>query len=162
MAARCLPRCSPTPFNRTGGENKIKKFVGQNKDREFTYRILPWAKQTQGKLIYCQLKIVRNKDKIKTTFPCLLLSWGQLHSFVPDSYTSSLSCPHLVAQGNAEQELWPVHSTFSAAPSSSCFSPAPACGLFHRVQSFTNSSDMEPSQGLQFFKNCTSVGLSVM
>lgn len=125
-------------------------------------KILPWAKQTQGKLIHCQLKIVRNKDKSKNTFPCFLLSWGQLHSFVSDSYTSSLSCPQPVAQGNAEQELWPLHSTFSAVPSSSYFSPAPAWDLFHRVQSFINFSDMKPSQGLQFFKNCTSVSLSVM
>lgn len=49
MAARCLPRCSPTPFNRTGGENKIKKHVGQSKDREFTYQNITMGKTDSGK-----------------------------------------------------------------------------------------------------------------
>lgn len=44
----------------------------------------------------------------------------------------------------------------SAAPSSS--HPAPAWGVSHGRQSFTNFSNVSPSHRLQFFTNCSSVG----
>jgi len=31
-------------------ENKMKRLIGQDKDREMVYRLLAWAKQAQGKL----------------------------------------------------------------------------------------------------------------
>lgn len=43
-------------LNRTGGENKIEKLVGQDKEGDTTYQSPSWAKQTYGRLIYCQLK----------------------------------------------------------------------------------------------------------
>ena len=46
----------------------------------------------------------------------------------------------------------------SAAPSSSCPSPAPGWGPTHKTQSFTNFSNMGPSHGLPFFMNCSSMG----
>lgn len=56
------PHCTPPPL--AGWAEKIertgtRKLVGLNKDREITYQLLSWAKQTQLRefnLIYCQLK----------------------------------------------------------------------------------------------------------
>jgi len=49
---------------------------------------------------------------------------------------------------------------FSAAPSFSHVSPAPAWGSSRGIQSSTNWSNVDPSQGLQLFTNCPSVGPS--
>jgi len=33
-------------LNRIRGENKMEKLIGQDKDRELTYQLPPWAKQS--------------------------------------------------------------------------------------------------------------------
>jgi len=48
--------------------------------------------------------------------------------------------------------------TISAAPSSSCSSPASVWGPSHGRQFFTNFSNVSPSHGLQLFMNWSSVG----
>lgn len=47
-----VSRPSPSHYlhpllNRTGRESKMKKLMGQHKDREVTYQVLSWATQTQ-------------------------------------------------------------------------------------------------------------------
>lgn len=75
------------------------------------------------------------------------------------SFTSNFatSFPHKWHRGDREW-LWLVHNSFSATPSSSYASCAPAWGPSHGVQSFVNCSKINPSHRLQFFKNCSILG----
>lgn len=59
LAARRPPSCSCTLlFSRTGEENKMKKLLGQNKDKLVIYPLLSQAKQTGlGEIKLSQIKI---------------------------------------------------------------------------------------------------------
>lgn len=61
-----------------------------DKNREVTYQLPSWEKQTQPeeiKLIYCLFKIgLRNKENENNSFPPPSpFSQAQLYSFIPDS-----------------------------------------------------------------------------
>lgn len=79
---------------RTEGENKIEKLMGQDKDREISYWLIPWVKQARLGEDLFNLWPIKNrvgwwetKEKPKKTFPLLLIPW--LNSLIPDSSTSS-------------------------------------------------------------------------
>lgn len=76
-------------FNMTGGENKTKKLVGQ--DKEISYRLLLWAKAIQLRENECNLLqsgIVwwETRTKAKTPFPHSPLFPGLTSFFYSDSH----------------------------------------------------------------------------
>jgi len=48
-------------LNKAGGENKVKRLMGQDKDREIKYQVPSPAKQTQPGEDACQLLTLKNK-----------------------------------------------------------------------------------------------------
>lgn len=46
--SKCPPSCSVSPFlNGTGVENRMKRLIASDKDREIAYQLLLWTKQAQ-------------------------------------------------------------------------------------------------------------------
>ena len=106
---------------RAGGEEKMKRLMGWDKDRKIIYQLLPWRKQTQlgGKefnLVPVKVGlVVKSKDNIKKHgfLPPLLPFFPRI-IFIP-SFPDLLPAPHpapWAVQGNGEWGLlWADNSS---------------------------------------------------
>lgn len=96
-----------------------------------------------------QSRIIRNKNKSKPHLP-------PIPSFFLSSTSLSapLPPPHQQCRGMGSWGLQSVHiRVVSAAPSSSCSSPAPRCSPAHGKQSFPAFSSVDLLHGVKVFRS---------
>lgn len=122
-----------------------------------THQLLPWTKQNclrEINWICCQS--IQNKVmriNLKNIFPPLLLSLCA--NFIPDSLPPSPQQCRGLGMGGVVSSWHVVFTSHSSSQSS----PAPARHPSHGGQSSVNFSNVNHFHRLQFFMNCSRIGL---
>lgn len=99
-------------LNRTGRQNKMKKFMGWNKDRKITVTVMDQTYLGKINLLTVKIELVNWKQRQNwnnTFFPCFSTdSTSLIHSQL-----LYLLPPPRAAQEDGQWELWSVHNSFS-------------------------------------------------